>query len=66
MYSLTYAGIIVALAGTFLVNTIGLTEACSTEVTSKIVEFGPLVIGSIVATIGRWRQGDIKWYGARV
>lgn len=65
-YSLTYTGIIVMVAGTFLVNTLGFSEACSTEITSKGVEYAPLLIGAIMSGFGRFRMGGVKWYGARV
>ena len=38
---LIYKGL-VAL-GTFLVNTLGFSSACSNEITAKAVEFGPLL-----------------------
>lgn len=65
MYSMTFVGLFIALGGTFLVNTIGLTESCTTEITSKATEYAPLVIGSVVAYFGRLRMGGITWYGTR-
>lgn len=55
--SLTYTGIITMIAGTWLVNTLGLSESCSGELTSKAVEYGPLVIGGILSAWGRLRIG---------
>lgn len=64
-YSLTYTGIIVMVAGTFLVNSLNFSEACSNEITTKGVEYAPLIIGAITAAIGRWRVGGVKWFGSR-
>ena len=48
------------LIGTLLIN-FGFSETCSNE----IVTVAPLALGSLVAWYGRWRKGDIKWYGGR-
>jgi uncharacterized membrane protein len=63
--SLTFAGLWTIVAGTFLVNTLGITESCSTELTSKAVEYGPMVVGSIMAAFGRYRQGGVNVFGVR-
>jgi len=60
MFSLTQGGILVAVAGTLLVN-FGFTEGCSSEIVSNV----PLVIGGVVAWIGRYRRGDLKLSGFR-
>ena len=63
--SLTYAGLYVMLAGTFLVQTLGFSEACSNEITSKTVEWAPLTVGAIISAIGRWRLGGVSFAGVR-
>ncbi len=46
------SGVVIALVGPFLTSSIGLTDACSSEVSSKVVEFIPTAIGAVVALIG--------------
>lgn len=55
--SLTYTGIAIAVGGTFLVNTLGISDACSSELTAKAVEYAPLVIGAITSIVGRIKIG---------
>jgi hypothetical protein len=62
-YSLVIAGIATTVIGTFLVNTLGISDLCSNELTSKVVEFAPLAIGSVMSYIGRVRQGDVTLGG---
>jgi len=60
-FSLTYAGIIVMIAGPFLTQTLGLSEACGTEIANQIPVWG----GALMALIGRYRAGGIKISGVR-
>ncbi len=64
-YSLTYAGILTMIAGTWLVNTVGLTDSCATELTAKLTEYAPLIVGGVMAVIGRWRLGGVNVLGVR-
>lgn len=59
-FSLTYAGILVAVGGTLLIQA-GFTEACTNEIVDKV----PLLIGGIMAAIGRYRVGGITLAGTR-
>lgn len=63
--SMTIWGVFVALGGTFLVNTLGFTDACVGELSSKAIEFGPLLTGSIMSWIGRYRLGGVTILGRR-
>ena len=58
-YSITMAGIIVMVAGTFLAQFF--TEGCATEIADKL----PLVIGAVVAWVGRMRAGGVDMFGAK-
>ena len=60
-YSTTYAGIIVIVAGTLLVDNMGFTQSCANEITSFI----PTLLVSGFALLKRWQQGDIKASGFR-
>jgi hypothetical protein len=64
-YSLVFGGVIVSVVGTFLVNSIGLTELCSTEVTAKVTEYLPIVLGGAMALIGRHRLGGVNAFGVK-
>lgn len=64
-FSLTYAGVFVMVAGTFLVQQLGLSEACATEFSEKIVNYAPLAIGALTALFGRWKAGGVNWYGGK-
>lgn len=59
-YSLTQAGILVAVVGTLLVH-FGFSEACSNE----IITITPTIVGGITAWIGRARKGDLTLGGFR-
>lgn len=61
-YSLTQGGILLAVVGTFVVQ-LGFSDSCSTELTQKIVDFTPLVIGSVTAWIGRFKAGGVTMGG---
>lgn len=52
-YSLTHAGILVGVVGLVLVNVLGFTENCSSELTAKMVELAPVLTGGVMAWIGR-------------
>lgn len=59
-YSLTSAGILIAVGGTLLAQ-FGFSESCSNEIVKNI----PLFIGGITAWIGRMRHGDITILGVK-
>lgn len=59
-YSLTTSGIIVAVAGTLLVR-FGFSEACANEMIAN----GPLLIGGLMAWIGRVKAGGVTWLGVK-
>ena len=63
MMSLTYAGVYTALIGTFLVNSLGISDACSGEITSKSIEYLPMIIGSVMSLVGRYRLGGVTALG---
>lgn len=54
-YSLTHTGILVSIVGLVLVNTFGLTDNCSSEITAKLIEYAPVVTGGLMAWIGRMK-----------
>ena len=58
--SLTIVGIIISLVGTALVK-FGFSETC----TNEIITNAPLVIGGLIAWIGRVRQGDVNILGVK-
>ena len=58
--SLTISGVIVSVAGTLLVK-YGFTETCSSEIITNI----PLIVGGLMAWIGRVRAGGITALGFR-
>jgi uncharacterized membrane protein YidH (DUF202 family) len=60
--SLTYAGIATILVG-FVLDQSG--YKFTTDQVQSFVEIVLAVIGGILAFIGRWRHGDITWYGKR-
>lgn len=53
-FSLTHGGILVAVIGS-AVAVFGLSQSCSSEVTTKLVEFAPVVVGGVMSWIGRMR-----------
>ena len=59
-YSITYSGIIIAVAGTFLMN-YGFSEVCASEISNNI----PVVIGGIIAAWGRFRLGGVNALGVK-
>ncbi len=59
-FSLTITGIIVMVAGTFLME-FGFTESCSGEITSKI----PLLVGGLISWIGRVKAGGVNALGVK-
>jgi hypothetical protein len=63
--SLTFGGIWVAVLGTVFVQVFHISDACSTELVSKIVEFAPLATGSVMTAIGRYRLGGVNIAGIR-
>jgi hypothetical protein len=58
--SLGITGALVAFAAPALV-TFGFTESCANEVLLQ----GAALIGAAAAWYGRYRLGDVTWYGAR-
>jgi uncharacterized membrane protein YeaQ/YmgE (transglycosylase-associated protein family) len=60
-FSLTYSGIIVMVAGPFLTQALGLSEACGTEIANLI----PVLIGAAMSLVGRYRAGGITMSGTR-
>ena len=59
-YSLTQGGILVSVIGTLLVQ-FGFSQGCSNELITTI----PVIIGGIVAWIGRYRAGGVTKIGFR-
>jgi hypothetical protein len=59
-FSLTYTGIIIAVAGTMLANW-GFSEGCSNEIITNV----PVIIGGLIAAIGRWKAGGINVFGVK-
>lgn len=59
-YSITYAGVIVALL-TWILQQSGLT--IPQEQLHSFVETFGVLIGLIIATIGRYRKGDVTLAG---
>ena len=65
-YSTTMSGILVMVIGTVLVQNVGLTENCSSEITTKLVEYIPLVVGGVMSWIGRIKAGGVSLGGFKV
>lgn len=59
-FSLTIGGLVIMVAGTLLVD-YGFSDSCSNEITTQI----PLIVGGIMAYIGRIRKGDLDNLGFR-
>ena len=64
-FSLTQGGILVMVLGYTLVNTLGFSENCSSEITSRVVEYVPILAGAVTAWFGRFRRGDLTLAGFR-
>jgi len=60
-FSLTYSGIIVMVVGPLLTQYLGLTETCGAELANQV----PVLIGAVVALVGRYRAGGITVAGMR-
>ena len=60
-YSMTAGGILIAVLGTLLTR-FGFSDICSNE----IIANAPLLIGGIIAWIGRLRHGDINLAGFKI
>lgn len=61
-YSLTYRGVIIMLLG-FVLNQAGMPFV--EEDLSKWVEFAFVLGGALAAFYGRFRKGDLKWFGGK-
>jgi len=59
-FSTTIIGVVVMVAGTFLVD-YGFTEGCSNEITTKI----PLLLGGVITWFGRFKAGGINAFGVK-
>lgn len=59
-FSLTSTGILISIVGTVLVH-FGFSEQCSSELTA----IAPVLLGGIVAQIGRFRAGGINALGVK-
>lgn len=64
-FSLISGGVLVAILGPILINTIGFTEACSNEITGKVVEYIPLLIGGAMSWIGGVKSGAMTKLGGK-
>lgn len=61
-YSMTYTGLIVSILG-FILNQLGVAYEQNQLI--EVVGGGTIVVGWLVALVGRWRQGDISWWGKK-
>lgn len=59
-YSQTYIGLIVILAGV-----LGIGDLLPEDKVAEIVNIVIEIIGIVVAAIGRYKAGGIKWFGAK-
>ncbi|QGH73108.1 MAG: hypothetical protein [Podoviridae sp. ctviO18] len=59
-YSLTNGGILVMVVGQLLMK-FGFSEVCSNE----LITNAPLLVGGLMAWIGRVRKGDVNFLGVR-
>lgn len=59
--SVTIIGIFGMLVSPLLLKW-GFSEACS----NQIIQFAPTAFFGFVAWWGRYRQGDIKWFGKKI
>lgn len=62
--SSTIIGLVIAIAGTILVQ-FGFTDVCAGEITTKIASILPLIIGGGMAWRGRVKAGGVSWLGIR-
>lgn len=62
-YSLTYIGIIAMLVAKVM-EMAGVN--LGTEDITKFIEIGIMIIGGFIAFYGRWRAGQIKWFGGKI
>lgn len=63
-YSLTTAGLLVAVALPLLVQ-LGFSEGCANELTSKLTPIVSALPGIVMAWIGRIKAGGINAFGVR-
>lgn len=63
---LTWGGMAVAVGGFFLVNVLGITDSCSSEVSAKVVQYMPIIGGSLMSLIGGHKLAGRKWYGGHM
>ena len=57
-FSLTIAGVLVAVGGSILLK-LGFSETCSNE----IVQLTPVIVGGIMSWIGRVKAGGVSLSG---
>lgn len=57
-YSLTAGGILISVIGTLLAK-YGFSESCSNEIVTNV----PLIVGGLMAWIGRVRAGGVSIFG---
>lgn len=62
MYSLSYGGILVAVAGA-LIAQFGFSDGCSTEIMAKLSPVIGMIPGAILSLIGRYRLGGVTPLG---
>ena len=62
-YSVTYVGIIIMLVS-FLFRQMDI-PLLPAEVEGWVMNTGQ-IIGALIAFYGRWRRGDVKWFGGRI
>jgi hypothetical protein len=67
--SLIAVGVLVSVVGTaltpFLIDTVGLTEACSGEVSGWILKMIPVAIGAVLSWIGAVKSDAMTTFGAK-
>lgn len=62
MYSLTYKGVIIFAIG-YLFKLVGVPFVQGDLETT--ISFITTLVGVIIALVGRFRKGDLMWFGAR-
>jgi drug/metabolite transporter (DMT)-like permease len=60
--SLTYLGLIVSMLG-YLAQFLGIRVG--PEQITTTVETIVIFVGALIAFYGRFRKGDVKWYGTK-